>query len=268
MHRRRRRGRRAGAGHRCADRGRRLSLVARRPLDRVIARVVEPGRYGSVEGLDAAAEAPRRITGIRWHANGLGYIADRPAHVFVIDAPDVATPSRSTSRPRPCALMVRRPEEAHRRGEATQLTDGSASHSGAVFTADGAEILDRRRRDRDRPRAISAPSIVAVRADGRGLADGARDRRGPLGRDIDVARRRHDRLPRGRHGRGVASTSSRRDRSLWVLEARRPAPAHRRRDDRPRRGRSHITRVGDDFLVQNRTRGRVVLLRVTRDGGA
>jgi dipeptidyl aminopeptidase/acylaminoacyl peptidase len=31
---------------------------------------------------------------------------------------------------------------------------------------------------------------------------------------------------------------------------------------------SHITSIGDDFLVQNRTRGRVELLRVTRDGHA
>src|SRR4051812_9603370 len=41
-----------------------------------LARVPEKGRYGSVEGLDASAEAPRHITSVRWHANGLGYIAD------------------------------------------------------------------------------------------------------------------------------------------------------------------------------------------------
>src|SRR5690625_6462491 len=33
-------------------------------------RVPEQGRYGSVEGLAAAAESPRRITGVRWNANG------------------------------------------------------------------------------------------------------------------------------------------------------------------------------------------------------
>ena len=52
------------------------------------ARVPEQGRYGTVDGRSAEAESPRRITGIRWHANGLGYIGDRPSHVFVIDAPD------------------------------------------------------------------------------------------------------------------------------------------------------------------------------------
>ncbi|MBN9169424.1 MAG: PD40 domain-containing protein, partial [Microbacterium sp.] len=48
------------------------------------ARVPEPGRYGIIDGLDSSAEAPRRITGVRWHENGAGYIGDRPSHVFVI----------------------------------------------------------------------------------------------------------------------------------------------------------------------------------------
>ncbi|HEX5858890.1 MAG TPA: S9 family peptidase, partial [Microbacterium sp.] len=52
------------------------------------ARVPENGRYGSIEGLDAGAEAPRRITGVRWHANGLGYIGDRPSQLFLVDVPD------------------------------------------------------------------------------------------------------------------------------------------------------------------------------------
>ena len=53
-----------------------------------LARVPEPGRYGTVAGLEPAAEAPRRVTGIRWHANGVGYIADRPSHVFVVPVAD------------------------------------------------------------------------------------------------------------------------------------------------------------------------------------
>ena len=64
----------------------------------------------------------------------------------------------------------------------------------------------------------------------------------------------------------TASTSSRPASRLWLLE-----------DGGPRRltdaetidlGEvgSHITAVGDDFLVQDRTRGRVRLLRVTRAG--
>ena len=53
------------------------------------ARVPEAGRYGSAEGLDAAAEAPRRITGVRWQSNGLGYIADRPSHLFIVAVPAI-----------------------------------------------------------------------------------------------------------------------------------------------------------------------------------
>src|SRR5690625_7157789 len=49
-------------------------------------RVPEQGRYGSVEGLGAAAESPRRVSGVRWSANGVGYTTDRPAQVFTVAA--------------------------------------------------------------------------------------------------------------------------------------------------------------------------------------
>ena len=98
-----------------------------------LARVPERGRYGSVEGLDASAEAPRRITGIRWHANGLGYVADRPAQLFVIAAPT------TDSEPfyEPAAAVLPEGETAPKKGlvtaEARRLTDGPASHAGVVF---------------------------------------------------------------------------------------------------------------------------------------
>ena len=50
------------------------------------ARVAEPGRYGTVDGLEPGAESPRRITGLRWHTNGVGFSTDRPAQVFVVEA--------------------------------------------------------------------------------------------------------------------------------------------------------------------------------------
>ena len=66
------------------------------------ARIPDPGRYGSVEGLDASAEAPRHITGIRWHANGLGYLADRPSRLFVVAAP--ATDAEPFYEPAPAVV--------------------------------------------------------------------------------------------------------------------------------------------------------------------
>ena len=224
------------------------------------ARVPESGRYGTIDGLAPEAESPRRITGIRWHANGVGYIADRPAHVFVVAAPDLGSEPSYETAPGPqtsSSTRARRVPEAAR-----QLTSGSRSHDGVVFTADGTEILtttDEIEHDR---RDLRSP-LVAVRVDGTGervvlsatlsIADIA------VAADGSIAFLASDPGPTGTDfvAPGVA---------LWVLDG-----------DQPRRltdpdtidlGEvgSHITAVGDDFLVQNRTRGEVHLLRVSRDG--
>lgn len=224
------------------------------------ARVPESGRYGTVDGLAPEAESPRRITGIRWHANGVGYIADRPAHIFVVAAPDLDSEPFYEPAPDPqtsSSTRARRVPEAAR-----QLTSGSRSHDGVVFTADGTEILtttDEIEHDR---RDLRSP-LLAVRVDGTGervvlsatlsIADIT------VAADGSIALLASDPGPTGIDfvAPGVA---------LWVLDG-----------DQPRRltdpdtidlGEvgSHITAVGDDFLVQNRTRGEVHLLRVSRDG--
>ncbi|KQS63592.1 S9 family peptidase [Modestobacter sp. Leaf380] len=51
------------------------------------ARVPEEGRYGTAEGVDAAAEPPRLITTLKYRADDLGFTTDRRAHVFVLDLP-------------------------------------------------------------------------------------------------------------------------------------------------------------------------------------
>lgn len=228
------------------------------------ARVPEKGRYGSVEGLEATSEAPRHITGIRWHANGLGYLGGRPAHVFVIDAPAVdAEPFYE-----PAAAVRADDEEAPKKrliaAEPVQLTEGDESHFGVVFTADGSEVLtspDAIESDRRDLRS----TVVALRVDGGG-------RREVLTRDADLsvdevfvaADGTVAILAAGVGPDGVDFIAP--GVALWLLE-----------DGGPRRltdpetvdlGEvgSHISSAGDDFLVQNRTRGRVELLRVTRAG--
>jgi len=42
-----------------------------------LAAVPERGRHGTVEGISPAAEPPRRITGLDYKSNGVGYSADR-----------------------------------------------------------------------------------------------------------------------------------------------------------------------------------------------
>jgi dipeptidyl aminopeptidase/acylaminoacyl peptidase len=226
------------------------------------ARIPEAGRYGSVEGLDAVAEAPRRITGIRWLANGLGYIADRPAQLFLVAVPAV----EDEPFYEPAASVLSDGEQPPKKqlvaNEARALTAGAASHAGVVF--DGEEVLtviDEIEHDRRDLRS----RLVAVRTDG----SGERELLGKsshlsisdviVADDGAIALLAADAGPTGIDfvAPGVA---------LWVLEEAGP----RRLTDPETidlgEVGSHITAVGDDFLVQDRTRGRVRLLRVTRTG--
>lgn len=226
-----------------------------------LARVPENGRYGSVEGLDAAAEAPRHITGIRWHANGVGYVADRPAHVFVIPVPSVegepfyepAAAVRADDATAPTKTIVA--------AEARQITSGDSSYSGLAFTADGRELLtvpdviERDRRDlRSRLLAFAVDGsgereLLGIDA---GLALGGVE----TAEDGAVAVLAHE------VGDGIDFIAP--GVGLWLIEAEGP----RRLTDAEtiELGDSHITVDGDDFLVQDTTRGRVRLVRVTRAG--
>ena len=51
-------------------------------------RVPEDGRYGTLDGVDAAAEDPRCITAVQFQMNGDDYLGDKRIHVFVLDVPD------------------------------------------------------------------------------------------------------------------------------------------------------------------------------------
>lgn len=222
------------------------------------ARVPEPGRYGTVEGRDAAAEPPRRITGIRWHANGLGYL-DRPTHLFVVDAP--STGAEPFYAPAPALDAADKRVIA---AEPTRLTEGETSWNGVVWTRDGAEVLsvpdvvETDRRDlRDR--------LVAIAVDGG-------SEREVLGTGADLSISEVATAPDGTvfvlandvGAEGVDFVAP--GVALFVLE---PSGARRLTDaetiDLGEVG-SHLSFDGDDVLVQDRTRGRVRLLRVTRGG--
>lgn len=225
--------------------------------------VVEPGRYGSVEGLDAGAEAPRHITGIRWHANGLGYIADRPAHVFVVEAPTTDAEPFYDPAPAVRAEGAAAPEKRIVAAEARRLTEGSASHSGVVFAGD--EILtipDEIETDRRDLRS----RIIAVKVDGSGTREVLGTSAGLSIFDVDVAPDgalvllAHETGPSGVDfvAPGVG---------LWLVDG--SAPPRLLTDPETidlGEGGSHVTFAGDDLLVQDRTRGRVRLIAVTRGG--
>jgi len=226
-----------------------------------LARVPERGRYGSVEGLDAAAESPRHITGIRWHANGLGYIGDRPSHVFVIAAPDVhAEPFYEP------AAAVRdddadAPKKAVVAAEAEQLTAGTTSHAGLVYSADGRELLTSTDEIESAVRDLRT-RVVAVAVDGSG-------EREVLGADAglslsDIAVADDGAVAVLGHEVGDGRDFVAPAVGLWLLE---PDGPRRLTDlDDVYLGEGHLTADGDDFLAHDGTRGRVRLLRISRDG--
>ncbi|WP_203579373.1 S9 family peptidase [Microbacterium hibisci] len=227
-----------------------------------LARVPEKGRYGSVEGLDAAAEAPRHITGVRWHANGLGYLGDRPAHLFVVAAPQPDAEPFYEPAAAVRADDVEPPKKTLVAAEARQLTEGTTSHGGLVFTADGRELLtqlDELEADRRDLRS----RVIAVAVDGSGTREVLGTDAGLSVFDVEVASDDTVAVLAHEVGDGVDFIAP--AVGLWLLEAGGP----RRLTDAETiyLGDGYVTADGDGFLVQDTTRGRVRLLRVTREGG-
>ncbi|GAA5197672.1 S9 family peptidase [Microbacterium jejuense] len=226
-----------------------------------LARVPEKGRYGSVEGLDASAESPRHITGIRWHANGLGYIGDRPAHVFVVEAPEAdgepfyepAAAVRDDDAPAPKKTVVA--------AEARQLTEGTTSHAGLVFSADGSEVLTSTDEIESSVRDLRT-RLVAIAVDGSGDREVLGVGAGLSVFDIAVAD--DDTVAVLGHEVGDGRDFIAPAVGLWVLEA--SGPRRLTDADELYLGEGHLSADGDGFLVHDGTRGRVRLLRVTRDG--
>lgn len=228
-----------------------------------LARVPEKGRYGSVEGLDAGAEAPRHITGVRWHANGLGYIGDRPAHVFVIAAPEPDSEPFYEPAAAVRADEATPPKKTLVAAEARALTEGSTSHGALAFTADGREVLTVPD-DIEADRRDLRNRLIAISVDGSGEREMLSAEAGLSLSGLDVAGDGTIVLLASEVGEGVDFVAP--GVGLWLLDE--GVPARVTDADTIDLGEvgSHITAVGDDFLVQDRTRGRVRLIRVSRDG--
>lgn len=107
--------------------GRTLAFVSREP---------EQGRYGTVEGLEADAEAPRRIRTLKYQANGLGYITDRRSHVFSIPVPDVWGEPIAQPAPTAASTDAAAPAVA----EPVQLTSGEWDDHAIAFSPDGTTL--------------------------------------------------------------------------------------------------------------------------------
>ncbi|HEY4631889.1 MAG TPA: S9 family peptidase [Blastococcus sp.] len=114
------------------------------------ARIPEPGRYGTVDGIGAGEEPPRLITTLKYRQDDVGFLADRRSQVFVLDLPEDFDDD-TTPAPEP-----------------VQVTTGDADCADVTWRPDGAELAfvsaRHPRADRDLVR-----DVYAVRADGSGL---------------------------------------------------------------------------------------------------
>ena len=87
-----------------------------------VARVPEPGRYGTDDDVSADAEPPRHITDLRYLEDALGYGQDRRNHVFVLGVPDLTA--------EPGADLP----------TSTQVTDGDWDDTSVAWRPDGTRL--------------------------------------------------------------------------------------------------------------------------------
>ncbi len=133
--------------------GRRLAYVARVP---------EEGRYGTLDGVAADAEDPRRITTLKFQANGLGWTNDRRRHLFEVAVPDPYGEPPVPPRGRAAKAQADARAAAAASGAeppasglvppATRLTEGDVDHDAPVYLPDGVVAAASARhegRDRD-----------------------------------------------------------------------------------------------------------------------
>ncbi|MBC7724539.1 MAG: S9 family peptidase [Burkholderiaceae bacterium] len=241
-----------------------------------LARVPEHGRYGTVEGLGAGAEPPRRFTTLKYRSNGIGYTTDRRSHVFIVAVPDlggepaypaapVAGPLGGPVAPDPSTVPV-----------AYQLTRGDVDHTAIAFTPDGTRIavVAARHASRDTDLAASIATVLV-----RPTADPAAVAAAPE-MLVDVAPTAFGITALGFAADGVlyflandlgptAVDFVGRGTALYLLEAA-PGATPRRLTDPATvdlgEPASQLTVTASTALVQDRRAGRVDLLEVDRHG--
>ena len=205
-----------------------------------LARVPEDGRYGTVEGRGPGKEPPRRITRYSFHRDGVGYLLDRPRHIFVVTVADEnATP--------------------------VQITKGELDHGDVRWNALGDLLTfvcaahDNRNNDLRNDVFVSAPDGTGRRALTSGGMSLSQPCFGPDGQTVYFV----GNTLGANDVNGVAMNDS-----LWSVPVTGAAAPTRLTDEETYHLSSTLF-VGDDgILFPNENRGAVDLLLIPFDGGA
>ncbi|SFT99331.1 S9 family peptidase [Arthrobacter sp. ov118] len=127
------------------------------------ARTPEEGGYGSVDGIGAGSEDARLITDFKYRMNGVGYTADKPLQLFIVEIPPLDAEPKVAPTGRALKARAAAPETARSSAAsdsaasdsaasdsgvadvgllpaARQLTTAASDHDGASFSADGGTI--------------------------------------------------------------------------------------------------------------------------------
>ncbi|WP_025158254.1 S9 family peptidase [Leifsonia aquatica] len=236
--------------------GRSLAFVSREP---------EQGRYGTVEGIDAGAERPRRFDILNYRANGLGYITDRRAHLFLVPVPEVwAEPAIV-----PVADYDGSTAPAPAVAEPLQLTDGPWDDGSPAFSPDGSTLafVSARHAGRD---GDLRENVFLLPVGAEGAAGEPVDATGAHG-DFSVAELAYGldgvlfftAQEVGESGRDFVG----RNASLYAIDRAGAAPRRLTDAETQDFTESDIVAYRDDsVLVRDRSRGALVLTEVAVDG--
>ncbi|MFF9562442.1 S9 family peptidase [Leifsonia sp. NPDC014704] len=226
-----------------------------------VSRVPEQGRYGTVEGIDPNGEPARRIDTLKYQANGLGYITDRRAHVFIVPVPDVWAAPTPDPVPKPDGSTDPVPSVV----EPRQLTDGPWDDGAISFSPDGRSIAFVSERHASRDLDLRS-NVFVVSVDG----GEARDLTGSHGSFSVIAAHYANggalfftAQDVGQTGRDFVAKNA----ALYVIDAAGSAPRRLTDPESVDFTESDIApRADDSVLVLDRSHGALVLTEVNAAG--
>jgi dipeptidyl aminopeptidase/acylaminoacyl peptidase len=108
--------------------------------------VPDDGRYGTLDGVDPAAEDPRRITTLTFQENDRGYLHDQRIQLFTVDVPE----PDSEPLVKPVGRAAKGLSEQSLVPPATQLTVGDADHTEPLVAGESVIVVAARHQGHDK----------------------------------------------------------------------------------------------------------------------